>query len=78
VLFRENILGILHIGNNQVDWIICKIEMQVSMAIGFLFLGGGMRTFATNKGAIAALLISLYPVFPTKPTDNNTHLQVKA
>lgn len=50
-------------------------HMAVSMAIGFLFLGGGMRTFATNKGAIAALLISLYPVFPTKPTDNNTHLQ---
>lgn len=50
-------------------------HMAVSMAIGFLFLGGGRCTFSTNKGAIAALLISLYPVFPTKPNDNNTHLQ---
>ncbi|KAH9317547.1 hypothetical protein KI387_019316, partial [Taxus chinensis] len=50
-------------------------HMAVSMAIGFLFLGGGRCTFATNKGSIAVLLISLYPVFPTKPNDNNTHLQ---
>eukprot|EP01018_Ginkgo_biloba_P012111 Gb_37425 [translate_table: standard] len=50
-------------------------HMAVSLAIGFLFLGGGMRTFATNNGAIAALLITLYPTFPTKPDDNDTHLQ---
>ncbi|CAN0909752.1 Anaphase-promoting complex subunit 1 [Linum grandiflorum] len=51
------------------------IQMAVSMAIGFLFLGGGMRTFSTSNGAIAALLISLYPRLPTGPNDNRCHLQ---
>ncbi|KAJ4825076.1 hypothetical protein Tsubulata_040463 [Turnera subulata] len=51
------------------------IQMAVSMAIGFLFLGGGMRTFSTNNSSIAALLISLYPRLPTGPNDNRCHLQ---
>lgn len=46
------------------------------MAIGFLFLGGGSITFATNNGAVAALLIALYPRFPTSPNDHRCHLQV--
>lgn len=46
------------------------------MAIGFLFLGGGLRTFGTNNGAVAALLIALYPRFPTTPNDHRCHLQV--
>ncbi|XP_058110276.1 anaphase-promoting complex subunit 1 isoform X2 [Magnolia sinica] len=51
------------------------IQMAVSLAIGFLFLGGGMRTFSTGNGAIAALLITLYPRLPTGPNDNRCHLQ---
>ncbi|CAI0443752.1 unnamed protein product [Linum tenue] len=51
------------------------IQMAVSMSIGFLFLGGGIRTFSTSNGAIAALLISLYPRLPTGPNDNRCHLQ---
>ncbi|XP_077233026.1 E3 ubiquitin ligase isoform X2 [Tasmannia lanceolata] len=51
------------------------IQMAVSLAIGFLFLGGGMRTFSTGNSAIAALLIALYPRFPTGPNDNRCHLQ---
>ncbi|XP_010253785.1 PREDICTED: anaphase-promoting complex subunit 1 [Nelumbo nucifera] len=51
------------------------IQMAVSLAIGFLFLGGGMRTFSTSNSAIAALLITLYPRLPTGPNDNRCHLQ---
>ncbi|KAL2665396.1 hypothetical protein AAZX31_02G241900 [Glycine max] len=51
------------------------IQMAVSLAIGFLFLGGGMRTFSTNNHSIAALLITLYPRLPTGPNDNRCHLQ---
>ncbi|KAL8144559.1 hypothetical protein V2J09_017591 [Rumex salicifolius] len=51
------------------------IQMAVSLAIGFLFLGGGMRTFSTNNSAIACLLITLYPRFPMGPNDNRCHLQ---
>ncbi|BBN07484.1 anaphase-promoting complex subunit 1 [Marchantia polymorpha subsp. ruderalis] len=50
-------------------------HMAISMAIGFLFLGGGLRTFGTNNGAVAALLIALYPRFPTTPNDHRCHLQ---
>ncbi|XP_038722804.1 anaphase-promoting complex subunit 1 [Tripterygium wilfordii] len=51
------------------------IQMAVSLAIGFLFLGGGMRTFSTSNTAIAALLITLYPRLPAGPNDNRCHLQ---
>ncbi|KAL5540564.1 hypothetical protein UlMin_045257, partial [Ulmus minor] len=51
------------------------IQMAVSLAIGFLFLGGGMRTFSTGNSSIAALLITLYPRLPTGPNDNRCHLQ---
>lgn len=51
------------------------IQMAVSFAIGFLFLGGGMKTFSTGNSAIAALLITLYPRLPTGPNDNRCHLQ---
>ncbi|XP_021295540.1 anaphase-promoting complex subunit 1 [Herrania umbratica] len=51
------------------------IQMVVSLAIGFLFLGGGMRTFSTSNSSVAALLITLYPRLPTGPNDNRCHLQ---
>uniref|UniRef100_A0A803M3V4 Anaphase-promoting complex subunit 1 n=1 Tax=Chenopodium quinoa TaxID=63459 RepID=A0A803M3V4_CHEQI len=50
-------------------------QMAVSLAIGFLFLGGGMRSFSSSKSAIAALLITLYPRFPIGTNDNRCHLQ---
>lgn len=49
--------------------------LQVSLATGFLFLGGGMRTFSTNNGSLAMLLITLYPRLPSGPNDNRCHLQ---
>ncbi|XP_065870277.1 anaphase-promoting complex subunit 1 isoform X2 [Euphorbia lathyris] len=51
------------------------IQMAVSLAIGFLFLGGGKQTFSTSNSSIAALLITLYPRLPTGPNDNRCHLQ---
>ncbi|XP_010543717.1 PREDICTED: anaphase-promoting complex subunit 1 isoform X2 [Tarenaya hassleriana] len=51
------------------------IQMAVSLATGFLFLGGGMRTFSTTNGSIAMLLIALYPRLPSGPNDNRCHLQ---
>ena len=50
-------------------------HMAISLAIGFLFLGGGGYTFSTNNGAVAALLIALYPSFPKNPNDHRCHLQ---
>ncbi|XP_031485584.1 anaphase-promoting complex subunit 1 isoform X2 [Nymphaea colorata] len=50
-------------------------QMAVSLAIGFLFLGGGMHTFSTGNTSIAALLIALYPRLPVGPHDNRCHLQ---
>nr|GMD02091.1 anaphase-promoting complex subunit 1 [Ipomoea batatas] len=51
------------------------IQMCVSLAIGFLFLGGGKQTFSTSNSSIAALLITLYPRLPNGPNDNRCHLQ---
>ncbi|GLT54489.1 hypothetical protein SLA2020_276820 [Shorea laevis] len=51
------------------------IQMAVSLAIGFLFLGGGKRTFSTSNSSVASLLITLYPRLPTGPNDNRCHLQ---
>ncbi|KAH0895291.1 hypothetical protein HID58_044859 [Brassica napus] len=52
-------------------------QMAVSLATGFLFLGGGMRTFSTNNGSLAMLLITLYPRLPSGPNDNRCHLQAR-
>jgi anaphase-promoting complex subunit 1 len=52
-------------------------HMAMSMAVGFLFLGAGARTFSTNNEAVAALLISVFPRFPTATSDNRCHLQVR-
>lgn len=34
-----------------------------------------MRTFSTNDGSLAMLLITLYPRLPSGPNDNRCHLQ---
>lgn len=49
----------------------------VSMALGFLFLGGGGRTFATDNASVAALVVSLFPRFPMSPIDQRCHLQAR-
>lgn len=50
-------------------------HMATHMALGLLFLGGGRYTLGTSDASIAALLISLYPLFPTRANDNRAHLQ---
>jgi anaphase-promoting complex subunit 1 len=50
-------------------------NMAIHMSLGFLFLGSGAYTFSRNNLSIAALLCSLYPVFPNTPNDNRYHLQ---
>ncbi|KAF7590802.1 Anaphase-promoting complex subunit 1 [Aspergillus hancockii] len=50
-------------------------HMAAHMAIGLLFLGGGSYTIGTSDLAIASLICSLYPVFPTTVLDNKCHLQ---
>ncbi|RAL06764.1 anaphase promoting complex subunit 1 [Aspergillus homomorphus CBS 101889] len=50
-------------------------HMASHMALGLLFLGGGSYTLGTSDLAIASLLCSLYPIFPTTVLDNKCHLQ---
>ncbi|RPA77459.1 hypothetical protein BJ508DRAFT_228770 [Ascobolus immersus RN42] len=50
-------------------------HMAGHMAIGILFLSGGMCTFGTSPIAIAALVCAFYPLFPIQISDNRFHLQ---
>ncbi|RSM20894.1 hypothetical protein CDV31_000265 [Fusarium ambrosium] len=50
-------------------------HLAAHLAIGALFLGCGTVTFGTSNQAIAALLVSFYPIFPTSVMDNRSHLQ---
>lgn len=45
-------------------------HLSTHMALGFLFLGGGRYTLSNSPSAIAALIISLFPKFPTHSNDN--------
>ena len=44
-------------------------HMAIGMAIGFLFLGGGTQTFATDNGSVAALLIACLLYTSPSPRD---------
>lgn len=50
-------------------------HLAAHLAIGALFLGCGTVTFGTSNIAIASLLLSFYPIFPTNVMDNRSHLQ---
>ncbi|KAL4786432.1 hypothetical protein BJX76DRAFT_355159 [Aspergillus varians] len=50
-------------------------HMAAHMAVGMLFLGGGSYTLGTSNLAVASLICSLYPIFPTTVLDNKCHLQ---
>ncbi|CAI5943120.1 unnamed protein product [Closterium sp. NIES-65] len=50
-------------------------HMAVSMAIGFLGLSACQATFSTSPPAVAALLLALFPHFPSSPADHRCHLQ---
>lgn len=50
-------------------------HVAIHMALGFLFLGGGSYSLSNDPGSVAALIISLFPKFPTHSNDNRYHLQ---
>ena len=50
-------------------------HLAAHLAIGSLFLGCGTATFGSSNLAIASLLISFYPIFPSDVMDNRSHLQ---
>ncbi|XP_076241205.1 anaphase promoting complex subunit 1 isoform X2 [Calliopsis andreniformis] len=50
-------------------------HLATHMALGLLFLGGGKYTLSNSPSAVAALIISLFPRFPTHSNDNRYHLQ---
>jgi anaphase-promoting complex subunit 1 len=50
-------------------------HLAAHLATGALFLGCGTATFGTSDLAIAALIVSFYPLFPANVQDNRSHLQ---
>ncbi|XP_034943915.1 anaphase-promoting complex subunit 1 [Chelonus insularis] len=50
-------------------------HLATHMALGLTFLGGGRYTLSNSPSAVAALIISLFPKFPTHSNDNRYHLQ---
>jgi anaphase-promoting complex subunit 1 len=50
-------------------------HLAYGTAIGLLFLGGGTCTLGREPEDIAALVMALYPRFPTTTSDNQYHLQ---
>ena len=62
-------------GSGGVSGLSYGAHMAISTATGFLFLGGGARSFATDNGSVAALLIATYPRFPQNTGDQRCHLQ---
>ncbi|XP_057330298.1 anaphase-promoting complex subunit 1 [Microplitis mediator] len=50
-------------------------HLATHMALGLTFLGGGRYTLSNSPNAVAALIISLFPKFPTHSNDNRYHLQ---
>ena len=50
-------------------------HMATHLALGLLFLGGGRLGLSQSPEAVAALLVALYPKFPTHSADNRYHLQ---
>ncbi|XP_029167221.1 anaphase-promoting complex subunit 1 isoform X2 [Nylanderia fulva] len=50
-------------------------HLATHMALGLLFLGGGKYTLSNSPNAVAVLIISLFPKFPTHSNDNRYHLQ---
>lgn len=45
-------------------------HLATHMALAFLFLGGGRYNLSNSPNAVAALIISLFPKFPTHSNDN--------
>ena len=45
-------------------------NMAVNMALGFISLGNGSFSFSQTDFSSAVLLITIYPYWPSHPSDN--------
>jgi anaphase-promoting complex subunit 1 len=50
-------------------------HMATSMALGFLYMGGGQYSLRNDVESVAAILCSVFPRFPSSTQDNRAHLQ---
>lgn len=57
------------------DGITYGSHLAVHMSLGLLFLGQGKQTLGNSDAAVAALFLSLYPIFPSTSLENRFHLQ---
>lgn len=48
--------------------------MAYAMALGWLYLAGGKKTFGTDNSSVAMLMVAMYPKLPTTTMDNRFHL----
>ncbi len=70
------VMNLLLTIQNQVNVdITYGSHISVNMSLGLLFLSNGTNTIGTSNKAIAALFCSFYPIYPSSPTDNRSHLQ---
>ncbi|CCG80780.1 Anaphase-promoting complex subunit 1 [Taphrina deformans PYCC 5710] len=49
--------------------------MAIEMAVGLLFLNEGQSSLNTSDLAIASFVTAFYPILPSLPKDNQSHLQ---
>ncbi|GAA6064503.1 hypothetical protein JCM10212_001811 [Sporobolomyces blumeae] len=50
-------------------------HVATHLALGLLFMGEAKYTLSNSDGAVATLLLALYPSFPSTSSENRTHLQ---
>ena len=66
-------------GDTRKDMMGYGGYMAINMSLGFLFIGGGQYAFSNSNFAIASLITSIYPVFPSNLSSNyggwEVHLQ---
>ncbi|OQR88909.1 meiotic check point regulator-like protein [Achlya hypogyna] len=62
---KADVLGDVTYGNH----------MAMSSALGLLYLGGGRCSLLPTPLATAMLVVALYPMYPSKTTDQRYHLQ---
>lgn len=51
-------------------------HLCIHQSLGFLFLGGGLYTFNSDRPQdVASLFLALYPIYPQMSTSNTPHIQ---
>ncbi|GAA5931103.1 anaphase promoting complex subunit 1 [Sporobolomyces koalae] len=71
-----NVLRRLRVAHGHLsEGLTYGYHLSTHMALGLLFLGEAKYTLSNSNGAIATLLLALFPIFPAHSTDNRAHLQ---